>query len=509
MAYSMRHYSSKTDPLKSWPTVPGAWPLLGHFPYIQSLDNMCAQLEKWADQYGSESGCYEMIMPGGVRTLVVCQEEAAMEIMKQRPQKVYRPPELREAVNSIGATGVFAAEGSQWKDERKLVSAALNHKQLHEHYLPNMKRFASRLIQKWEKDVENSPNGILEGTRADLGGLTADAVCKTVLDEEFDFLNHPERQVARDVRAIMQGATMRSLLPVWYWRIPFIGQYMDGLGWPIHRLTSIIQKTIQDHESETQNNSNGGGTNTYLKKIMSMMHAEKKPLALDRVMGNALTLFLAGTDTTEKALVQALYHLALYPNLQARLREEVADFDWEKASIEDFYSELPKLKSFLHEIHRFYLFPLMFLQTNEDIVFKETTIPKDSQIFVHIRHCTIQKNKPSKDVPFGPNNSHPSIFDPERFLEKTGEGKTGEWTCPDPITTNAAFMMFGSGVKSCPGRKYSELLSYCVLVSVLQTFQDISLAPNHPPVKDTWDTIAISPNRPLQLQFTPNDPDEI
>mmetsp|Transcript_21359 Transcript_21359/g.59198 ORF Transcript_21359/g.59198 Transcript_21359/m.59198 type:complete len:350 (+) Transcript_21359:254-1303(+) len=345
--------------------------------------------------------------------------------------------------------------------------------------------------------------------------MTADGVCNTVLGQDFDFLHHPNSTVAKDVRAVVKAATLRALMPIWYWRIPVVGQYLDGYGWSVERLRRIIQDTIQSFQSEKRQDDDQGddpddNDNTYLKKIMSLAQSEsnKKPLTMDRVVGNAATVFIAGTDTTEKTLVQALYQLALRPELQTTLRKSVQDFDWDAASMDDFYAKIPRVKSFLQEVHRYFLFPLMFLETNEEIPFRSATLPAGLQIFVHIRHCATQRDRPSKGVPFGPNQSHPQVFDPERYLVyKDYKHDESTLTCADPVTTSdsAAFMMFGSGVKSCPGRKYSELLSYCTLVAMLQTFEDIALVPNsrdQEQVKLIWDTVCLSPDRPLHFKFT-------
>jgi cytochrome P450 len=64
------------------------------------------------------------------------------------------------------------------------------------------------------------------------------------------------------------------------------------------------------------------------------------------------------------------------------------------------------------------------------------------------------------------------------------------------------FLGFCRGVKTCPGRSYSEVLSSAVLIKMLQTFEDIELAPGHSPVKLVEDTV-LAPDKDIQLKLTP------
>ena len=491
-----RSVSSNDRP---WPVVPGALPLLGHFHLIGSLGRMVDQLEEWADHYGREKGCFEITMPGGRRTLVICRQDRALEVYKRRPRLVYRVGELREAGNSIGAYGLFTAEGSDWKAERKVVHAALNSQaQLQNSYLPVLKDLALRLVQKWGKLVtQNGSSVVIFG---DLARVMADAITRTALGEDYDFLNNPSSTLATDVDSVLTGAVRRALTPIWYWRIPVIGQYLDGLGWSIARMRNTIRASVDRQELDMTGDEDNS-TRTFLQKLLAVMRSNRTTISRKRVEGNVMTLFLAATDTTSKALLQALHILANSPDLQGKLRKEVVNFDWQNATMDELYTRNPRLKSFLHEIHRVYSTPLIFLETAGKVDgFCGSTLPAGLQIFALNRYCNKQKWSPPEDVPNGPNNSPAVDFDPERYLVPAPE-KT--WTCPGPSVKGTAFMPFGYGVRSCPGQKYSELLSYCVLVALLQTFDEIKMAPNHPLVKLIWDTISIVPDKPIELLFIP------
>ena len=475
-----------------WMKVPGSLPLLGHLPYIGGLPYLVTKLEEWADTYGGENGCYEIDMPL-VNYLVVCREDRALEIFKQRPRKIARPSAIRESTNSIGANGIFSAEGEEWKKEHKLIAAALNRSNTEE-YLPILKEMAARLIEKWE----NADVGSSVAINNDLGGMTADSISKVMFDRDFDFLNHPESQTASSVRTVMRGALSRALSPIYYWRIPIIGQYFDGVGFAVNHVRDIVFNAVVGCQTE----GTTGEKSTFLHKLISLMRTENSTIPRDRIVGNAITLFLAGTDTTEKALVQVLYLLATKPDLQRELHKEVAELDWIEASYDELYTLTPRLKSFLHETHRHIAMPMLMLSTVADIPFCGTTLRAGQDIFMLNRYCSTQLTSPSKDVPTtGLDNSTampPNEFNPYRYLFRDEKGAL---TCPDPSTKASGFLSFGYGVRACPGRQYSEVLSYCVLTAILQTFE-FELAPNHPTVDQLYDARMISPSCEIQLKLT-------
>jgi cytochrome P450 len=116
------------------------------------------------------------------------------------------------------------------------------------------------------------------------------------------------------------------------------------------------------------------------------------------------------------------------------------------------------------------------LHTSQAIPFCATTLPKGVDVFVLSRYVSLR----SKDVPKGPNDAPPDVFDPARYL--VTDADTGKLKAIFPSTKLGGFLGFGHGVRSCPGRTYSEALSLAVLVATLHNFS-WTLAPDHPEVK--------------------------
>lgn len=434
-------------PTFQYGTVPGWFPIIGHMHLTNGMEQLPIDIERWCDEYG-ENGIFHVDL-AGQRFHIICSEHTLEEVMKHRgPGKIERPVGINESVNSLGAPGIFSATGDVWVKERKYVSQALNHANVRD-YFSIFQDFSRKLISQWKEKASSSIS-----IESDLTYLTADVVAKVTMDQDFRLMEESSSKTARDVRKIMDTITTRSISPFYYWRIPFIGQYLDGAGGSIRRIHGIISQAVKKPPSEKK---------TYLQKIQKALESEKTHLSEDRLIGNVATVFLGGTDTTASALLFALYHLGCNKDLQDRLRQEVDTVSLDELSpTTDFAVSMPRIKSLMHEVHRHSSLPVVFHQTFVDVPCAGKMIPAKSLVATMNHYISTNTKNPSSSVPFGPNGEHPSEFCPDRYLV----GRT----CPDPETKLGAFGAFGYGVRKCPGRKYTEVFSFLVLARLLQSF---------------------------------------
>ena len=121
------------------------------------------------------------------------------------------------------------------------------------------------------------------------------------------------------------------------------------------------------------------------------------------------------------------------------------------------------------------------MYTDTEIPFCGTTLPRGTDIVVLTRYIS----KRSEDVPRGPQDSPPDVFDPCRYL---AEDETGALTTVSPNNQLGGFLGFGHGVRACPGRTYTEALSYVILAAALQHFT-WSVAPGHPAPRLVFDVV--------------------
>jgi len=474
---------NKTD--KPWKLVPGRKFLTGHIHMLKNTGDFVEVMEKWADEYGKETGCYEVQFLRR-KFIAICTYEGAMQVLKHRPFTVRRTLNIREAAASIGANGVFAAEEDQWKTEHKLVSATLNKKSVGE-YLESFKDMSKRLVQKWKKDLETNEGGIIS-VENDLGSISADSIAKVTMDRDLDLLHQPDSKTSKDIRMTMSGMITRTRAPIRYWKIPFVGQYLDGLGAAIKSVQEIVNETVIEHENKETDTRL-----TFVRKMIDTMKSEKSPITRDRLVGNVVTMFMAGTDTTSSALMTALYLLGRDTGLQETLRAEADSVNLDAMDLRDLLTKLPRLKSFLHEAHYWYGVPIIGLRITKDVQFHDTTIPAGHNVFVLLRYISQARGSFK--------GSSTKEFSPERWLERD---ESGNLACPTPTFREMDFTPFGYGQRACPGRTYSEALSYSILLSLLQNFE-WKLAPGVPTDSKFKSDVVMIPACEVRLSMTRRD----
>jgi hypothetical protein len=252
------------DEERPWKCIPGRLPVVGHAHRLGGrLDDHASVLYGWCDAYGHQEdagggGCFSFYV-GGQETVVVCSEERMNEIARHRPGSVHRGDRIRQVADSVGATGVFSAEGPQWRQERRWVAAALSRGGIAD-ALPLFARRADRLVAAWRRRVVDArgvwphrgaaPAVLMDSVEREIGLATADAAVEGVLDRDCDFLRQPDHLVASYVRAATAGLVARTLSPVPDWKIPVVGRNLDGRGAAVERLSGLIREVVRQEEEK-------------------------------------------------------------------------------------------------------------------------------------------------------------------------------------------------------------------------------------------------------------------
>src|SRR6478672_11143788 len=93
---------------------PKGLPLLGNLLQLD-LTRLHQVLEKWCNEFGTIYA-FEL---GPKAVVVVAEPELIQNILRQRPTKFRRLGTIEPVFKEMGITGVFSAEGEQWKRQRR------------------------------------------------------------------------------------------------------------------------------------------------------------------------------------------------------------------------------------------------------------------------------------------------------------------------------------------------------------------------------------------------------
>ncbi|HYN60870.1 MAG TPA: cytochrome P450 [Rubrivivax sp.] len=193
--------------------------------------------------------------------------------------------------------------------------------------------------------------------------------------------------------------------------------------------------------------------------LEAMLVAADQPASgLDdgHVVGNVLTMLLAGEDTTANTLAWMIHLLHRHPQALQRVQQEVRERAPDPAAYTpDIMDRLVFLEACASETMRLKpVAPFIALQALRDTAVGDVAVPEGTHLWGVLRHDSVSERH------FG----RPQAFEPQRWLDDA----------PAPLTAAArrSAMPFGSGPRMCPGR-YLALLEMKMAMAMLLSSFDI------------------------------------
>ncbi|CAG7821422.1 unnamed protein product [Allacma fusca] len=163
-------------------------------------------------------------------------------------------------------------------------------------------------------------------------------------------------------------------------------------------------------------------------------------------------LFLGGSQTTSATMSFALLWLAMYPEIQERIRNELTAVigNDRRATLED-KSRLPYTRAFILELHRTScIVPLMPRKVFKDTKFEKFVIPANTLVMLNPYSILM-------DEEFW---GDPENFRPSRFLDQNNN-----------IINSDRVMTFGGGRRNCVGETIAEGTIFAFVTHLVQKYQ--------------------------------------
>ncbi|XP_031349561.1 cytochrome P450 6k1-like isoform X1 [Photinus pyralis] len=173
----------------------------------------------------------------------------------------------------------------------------------------------------------------------------------------------------------------------------------------------------------------------------------------DLLIANPIVFFIAGFETTGTAISLALHELGVNPNIQSKLRAEIASVIGRHGGLTfEAVNEMKYLHMVISETLRKYpVTPIIPREATEDYEIRKTglIIEKGTQII--ISHDALHKNPK-----YFPN---PEVFDPERFSESNVHS-----------INSYTYLPFGKGPRNCIGERFALLTAKVGIIYALTKF---------------------------------------
>jgi cytochrome P450 len=349
---------------------------------------------------------------------------------------------LHRAFTPVVGQGLINNEGESWRQQRKLMAPAFTHRHI-AGYADTMVAYTERAQQGWA-------TGQTLRIDQEMMRLTMSIVGKTLFDADV-FDESDELGVAvTDALAFLQY-TISHLFPV-------------PLNWPLprnartRRALAVIDRRLQAMIDERR--ASGTDRGDFLSLLLAARDETGQGMSDRQIRDEAITLFLAGHETTANTLAWAWYLLGRNPEVYAKLQQEAGTvLGGRPATVADV-PHLPYALQVFKEALRLHPPADSISRTAlRDVDLAGYPVRKNGIIVIpiHAMH---------RNPAYFPD---PDRFDPERFTPEN------EKRLPRHV-----YMPFGAGPRICIGNHFALMEGQLILATLAQRVRFAVPAGEHP-----------------------------
>lgn len=387
---------------------------------IQSIRALFGNRIGMLEELGAEIPRIGRASFGRINVVLVNTPELVPEVLIEHVDDYRKGPALRTFARPLLGDGLLVSEGEQHRERRRLVAPAFAHQRVSK-YAAVMREHAWAAQTGWK-----------EGQRLDMAEemmrLTLGIVGRTLFD--VDLLDRAET-LRRDITTLQSSLMLQM-------RVPFRLPMRRSTRAAVARLNETVYRMIHDRRASGIDKGD----------LMSMLLLSKdeetgQHLTDEQVRDEAMTLFLAGHETTAQAMAWSWYLLAQHPQHFERLRSEGMPF------------ALQVMKESMR------LYPPAFMLARSAV--RDTSIGgfavrKDELVF--IAPWLLHRD---------PRNfENPLRFDPDRFLPDR-----------EARLPRFAYLPFGGGKRICIGNQFA-LMEGQIILSTIAAHAGMELVSQRP-----------------------------
>jgi cytochrome P450 len=401
--------------------LPGGHPIFGHVGAFRT--DRVGLLRR----IGRESP-EAVELPMGVfrRIVVVSDPVLANELLVTKQSSFVKAPGLAVFLRPVLGHGLLTSERPVHDRQRRLLAPAFAPKRV--------AAYAATMTERTDRLVDSLASGdTLDLTEA-LMKLTFEIAGKTLFDTEVGAAANTVSEAITTAMTIVMGQ-LSSVVPM-----PPVIPTPANLTYrrAVSRLDDIVFRMIDERRRE------GGDRGDVLSMLLASRDEDGTAMTDRQVRDEAMTLLLAGHETTANALAWTFLLLARHPEARERLEAELDALG--RTPEYDDLKRLPYTLAVLKESMR--LYPPAYLlgrRAIEDTVLAGRRIKKWTVVLVNI----LGLHQRPEIWP------EPERFQPERFL---GDRERQLPKC--------AYLPFGAGPRVCIGNHFALMEGQLLLATM-------------------------------------------
>ena len=386
--------------------------------------------------------------------------ELIRDVLVTNQKNFHKSRGLERAKRLLG-NGLLTSEDEFHLRQRRLAQPAF-HRQRIASYGSTMVDFAERARARWS-------DGATMNMHAEMMRLTLDIVAKTLFDADVD------------AEAAEIGKAMTTAFESFnYAMIPFT-EYLDHVPIPpVRRFNNArdrLDKTIFRMIAERRASGEDRGDLLSMLLLAQDTEGDGTGMSDAQLRDEALTIFLAGHETTANALTWTWYLLSQHPEVEKRFHAEVDSLNGASPTIDDL-ARLPYTRMVLAESMRLYP-PAWAIgrRALDGFQMREFNIPAGAVVLMsqYVMH---------RDTRYFPDADR---FDPERWTPEAQASRP-----------KFSYFPFGGGARVCIGEQFAWMEGILLLATIAQQWR-MKLAADQ--VIDVQPLITLRPRYGMKMRF--------
>ncbi len=376
-----------------------------------------------------------------VRYFLVNSADAAHHVLVENNRNYVKSPSYK-ALKLVLGEGLVTSDGEFWRRQRRLSQPAF-HRDRIASFVEAMVDETDRMLARWEASVGE------------------------VIDVHAEMMNLTLRIVTRTLFSSVVGAeadAIRSALGV---AIHYANDYAEAVIKPVPWLplpkNYRFKRSLKTLDALVLGiiAARRRGENADANDLLAMLLAateDGRGMTDTQLRDEVMTLVMAGHETTANALAWTFFLLSKDPEVERRLRRDVASVIADRSPSADDAPRLRYAAMVIQESMR--LFPPVWAierQALADDVIGGYRVPAKSLLalspFLLHRHPDYWEN--------------PEGFDPDRFAPGEAEKRP-----------KFSYLPFGAGPRQCIGMGFAMMEAQMLLARITQRFR-LELVPGH------------------------------
>jgi cytochrome P450 len=407
-----------------------------------------------------------------ISLLSLAGPELVKHVLVDHADRYGKPPALMKDLYPLLGNGLFTSDGDFWKRQRRLMQPAF-HKERLAALTSTLVDATQQMLARWgARPSASEPLDVASEMMRITLGIVGRALFSTDVSGTTDRVGQ--------ALTLAISETNRRLLSLGLRAPDFLPTARNRA---FRHAVSTLDAMVLDVISRRRSGQTQG--DDLLATLMAAQDADTGERMSDtQLRDEAMTLFLAGHETTAAGLSWMWHLLAQHPEVEARARAEVDTVLGGRAPTAEDIPRLRYVTWLFEEALR--LYPPAWVIGRQPVKEDELAgvhIPASARVIIVISVYALHRNP--RLWP------EPERFDPERFSPERSASRP-----------RLAYIPFGAGQRLCIGNQLALMEATVITALVLQRFRLRSL-PGHTVEPEPLVTIRPKGGLPMLLEPRP------